>query len=733
MPPDPRCAKVSLVCDTLRVMVVVLTMTYPLYEVVSSLTRDPELVLDQCTDQPCNYVRVFEGTGIPGTGARVIRVQNGVERPLFIEPQWQWYGYLPYVVMTNVVTVDYNNSMTVAEPTFTLPYENEAMVKWTSSASKENERKAFKAAQEEIPNVSPATTAALTVCFGFQNLLSRPIGWLVDVVIPDAIIKSRGVFPPQRIPTAYVKSFGNKTVTEVCGSKDVMKHIGNFMERGPSKIFYTVGLAGWAMCTLLHDVILIIIKPDPHKHEPELLPPEDAERLEEYTLLIGALSVCCLTVATGACFQWSTGALSIFASEVHVDPSVTTDKVACFYKLPYLQAFFALSTPMLLLSMLMSRVRSIALSVVHGDFMYTDKYRIPFKYVARAHAWHDSDELLHDIGGSRKVQTDRQLPPGESQREDAGNEKYIYKYWKIRRRGLLFLDVAVIATQVSVIALAGFNITMKGGEFAFHTIQDNKVGRILHCVLLLVVHMPSCLFCLIAFLQMVSLGLLCSGRDGKEGGSEAEQTETPKETERHKCKKTIWLMEHSFLRPLLILLCWGAGFCMWPGQLIWNPEINQIDLFQAELWGNSGVALFLLGISFVRANSYGIKDSLDELKEKEKNENEREGEKDKGRTCGGIPMPQQSFSIWYQSLFSLDVLKELWPIDEKEEKEDTPPPQTTSQSNAEDNASPPVQPESGHQARTMEASAAEQEEGLCPKCKSDRSGPSEKDPLLATT
>lgn len=566
-------------CDTFRVLIVVASMTYPLYEVVSSLTRSPDLVLDPCTDLPCNYVRVFEGASIPGTGTRVIRVQNGVERPVFLEPKWvQWnmWNLLPFVNFTVVESVDFSDQKHGTHlPAYSLESSNlNDFLDERANHSGKIMREAMQNATNDLPDfITPATTAALTVCYYLQILLSRPIGWLVDFVIPDFIIESRGDFPVQRIPSAYVGS-SNSTAKQVCADPAVMKHLENFMALGPSKVVYTWGLCCWAFFTFLHDLLLLCYKPEPLEEDVDQKDAHIAN--EKWTLLVGALSVCCLTIATGACFQWSTGALSIFAAPVDIG----NEDIVCFYRLPYIQAFFALGTPILLLSMLMSRIRSMALAMVHGDFLYTDKYRVPFKYVARSKSWHADDALIHDIGGCHLVThpEKQQEPP----------------HWRWRRRALLCLDCVVLIVQVSVIALAGFNITMKGGEFAFATLSlpEDEVGPKLRYLIIFLVHLPSIIFILIGLLQ---IGVLlrriyrCC-------------TSTIKE-----------LIYGNLLRPVIMIICWSAGFCLWPGEMIWHPE-KIVNLFQAELWGNSGILLFLMGISFIRTNFYDISDSLTDLK-----------------------------------------------------------------------------------------------------------------------
>lgn len=634
----------------LRVIMVVSITVYPFHEVVNTITGY-RTQLAQCTQYPCNYIRVFQGLNVPGTGTRVIRVQNGVPRPIFIEPE-PFAGI--FRTFRDVRTVAYDPNGTTSLPQYgdsDLP-EPVSLVANCSSCSKKM-KEALKKATEEMPAGGPwtrASSVALAVSDLVQYVVTWPVFAFIDEVLPDSVVRSRGKAPLQQISRAYTEGWqGSDSVEHVCGDAETKGEIGRFLVTGPSRGAYIWSLLGWSVFTCLHDLALLGYKPEDKDGTSEA-----PQVNEDVTLLLGWLSSLFLILATGACFSWSSGALSIFAADFENKSSPL-----CYYRLPHLQAFFALGTPCVLLSMSMSRMQSLAFSMVHGDFLYTESYKLPFKFVAVARSWRQGDSLVYDAAGAHP--TSRTQSHEEAEKKEESHRQLADVTLRWRKWALVLLDHLFLAMQVSVISIAGCSITMRAGEGAVSYLrQRTSQGDVMRWILPGVFRAPSVIFVFLAFLQVFELFHHCVWN---------------KEKRSH-------MRIADILRPFVIVICLSAGVVLWPGPpgnfLEKPPEV--ISLYQAEVWGKGGLVLFLFGISFVRTNVFGIRPVLEEMKKRKKQNKESEMEKegaaaglvrDKSKESVGAGdsdaddlqrpcyLPRVKFSAsWHHELVSLDAFRQ---------------------------------------------------------------------------
>lgn len=644
----------ALVCDGARVLFTVIAITYILDEAVASVTRSVPHKLEPCTDKPCNYVRMLGlpapenvslkfpldpdaansgdvRTRIPGTGPHVIRVQNGVERPLFLELFHCTFSSLAptsteYDNNTDCIGVclsreddqtwiecPFTTSTTSTSPQTTdRPKDQRDSTKCAStynfSTAINRSRfmshrrdptaanQSLSSATGSIPgNVHPATRMALAVCVLCRDCLLFPI-YVLAGFIPDFMLVSSdsGSDPFQRIPSGYVEGFGsrssdwwttvNGTAQDVCNRAEVMNVTDNFLDRGfpaqgTCRINFRLALFGWALCTIVHDLILCWYKQQPEREGRAIIMTQEklkaGAQAENFTLLAASLSVIFLTMATAACFSWSSGAMSIFVAELQVQHAksfgiqTTAEMVVCFYKLPRLQALLALGVPILLLSMLQSRVRAVGQAMVQGDFLYTDTFSLPFNFVTRGYLW----------GGDFTLYSS----------PDSGDFDQRWAYWESRRLGLLLLESFLDLIQVLQISIVGFDIMVKACEIATDMIHENA-GNTLSYVIIPLVYLPSLTLFAMAALQVVVLLLSLTRAESR------------------------WRLMWDLARLVLPVICLSAGICLWPGELIAHSQAT-VNLFQAELWGNAGVVLFSVGVPMVKANLFTTSDWLQELKD----------------------------------------------------------------------------------------------------------------------
>lgn len=556
----------------LKVVLIATATRYPMYQVVSSLIRDPKSLVPCTQENPCNYVRVFPGTLVPGTGPQVIRVYNGMERPLFISEQWtHMFGVVPILNYSVIGSIEYKSSKTEAADVVTLADNGTASDKlrefWRRHPGMED---AMKNETMNLPDyVSHPTYFGMLVCRIVTGIVTRPSIW-ADEIINKVLERGlqTSVHPLQHIPSSYVSNDGTGATEAYCGADKTKDKIKTHMDHGLSFWVYLCSLAGWLVFTVLHDFSLLI------EHFCEL-PEKRGCSLKKTALVIGCLSFVCQTVATGACFSWSSGTLSIFVAP---GPKEQPDTV-CFYRLQHLQAFFALGTPLFLHYLLMAQLQLIAASFVKGDFLYTDRYKLPFSYVAGTKTWEKGQRLIHDVVGrsaSKKSQPES---------TDTADTKWYRTLWLV----LCLMDYFFLGVQVLVISPAGMVITKSVAEYTVKTLHGTDV--IPKIVVAVLCTLPCLMFVVLGVLQCFVMWKSCYKLKACCGQS----------TTREPFSMSVF----ELVRPLIILICWAAGMSFWPFRSLLNPP-QRLDLFHAELWGNAGVALFLFGIAALSTNFFGI-------------------------------------------------------------------------------------------------------------------------------
>lgn len=586
--------------NLLKVFLIAAASRYPLFKVVDSLIENRQS-MEQCTKElPCNYVRVFPGKVVPGTGPQVIRVYNGMERPLFMSGRWtHWMDVIPLLnfsvigsIEYNLSTIDEKQEVRLAHGLNATPQLEEFFQKYPGMRSPMQE------AVDALPDhVSPVTYFGMVVCRIVTGITTMPSIW-AQRFLEKVVVHERGLqstrLPLQHIPSSYING-SNGTADEFCGSAATKETIRSHMEKGLSGLTYKISLAGSLFFTVLHDWSLLI------KSECGCT---CTSRDELYIVVIGVLAFMCLTVTTGACFSWSSGALSVFVAPAPGD-------TVCFYHLPHLRAFFALATPLSLLFLTLAQLQLLAKSFAKGDFLYTSSYQLPFSYVATSNAWRAGSSFLDDAhsphrAGRPPLSTPPVVVEEDDDTEEADEEHRRMIHW--RRICLWIMDYWFLAIQVLVISPAGMTITKSFVEYAVFTI--NSQDRISTIVVMGMCCAPFGMFLALGLLQLLELLRKCRGAYVRWSTHSKEAEDLAHAGEPHSFSIA------EFFRPLVIFICFAACLSLSPIRLLWNtPKV--LDLFRAELWGNGGVSLFLFGISIVSTNVFSIRESLVELERME--------------------------------------------------------------------------------------------------------------------
>lgn len=152
-------------------------------------------------------------------------------------------------------------------------------------------------------------------------------------------------------------------LAEQCPRGGNQTKIDNFLATGASKRVYLLGIAGWTISKIIHDGGVMY------------------EWDEDKSMNVGFLSWCFQMLAACAGIFWCMGAVSVFQAPV------PGQDCACYYRLPGLQAFLAISAPFLLLYMALEKLKAIVIAAKFGDYLYFKQFDVPFRYLQDRNQW----------------------------------------------------------------------------------------------------------------------------------------------------------------------------------------------------------------------------------------------------------------------------------------------------------------------------------------------------------
>ncbi|CAE6968856.1 Myo9a [Symbiodinium sp. CCMP2592] len=173
-----------------------------------------------------------------------------------------------------------------------------------------------------------------------------------------------------------------------CDSPGVRAHIHNHLRAGFSRLACLVCIGMWTLLKIVHDGALL------------------GGVHESRTMLIGIVAWCFQAGAAMLSMLWAAGAAQVFTS------SGSEDKCrACYYQLGEMDILLVVLTPCLLYWTARSKLRSLRLALVHGDYLYAVSYDVPFRIVSATARQRPTASLLAvSVCGDRSLSQEGQPP-----------------------------------------------------------------------------------------------------------------------------------------------------------------------------------------------------------------------------------------------------------------------------------------------------------------------------------
>ena len=149
-----------------------------------------------------------------------------------------------------------------------------------------------------------------------------------------------------------------------CSSNSMKEQVQNHLNLESTLVsssIYATAICGWAVLKILHDFVLLA---------------GWTVKSEALSLSLGLGSVACQLLATVMAFWLMLGAAGIF---IAMDAQ---EDCACYYRLPGFQMILMFSSPLLLMSMLLSKIECMGRALLCGDYIFAISYDIPYRIVS---------------------------------------------------------------------------------------------------------------------------------------------------------------------------------------------------------------------------------------------------------------------------------------------------------------------------------------------------------------
>ncbi|CAE7448355.1 aglC [Symbiodinium natans] len=190
--------------------------------------------------------------------------------------------------------------------------------------------------------------------------------WLFTPGAMYGILPSCFTYLTLQLDASSRQAFETSASAMQCEDETVREKIENHLAEGRSRFMYLLFIVMWSTLTLAHDWGLL-------------------NGLREVTTIrIGLASWYCQSLACVAAFVWATGAVEVF-----IAPGS-----GCYYQLNIWQTMFTILPPLLLLAATELKLTALALSVCHGDYMYSITYSVPYRMVSAVRPQEPTADLL---------------------------------------------------------------------------------------------------------------------------------------------------------------------------------------------------------------------------------------------------------------------------------------------------------------------------------------------------
>jgi len=353
------------VCWHLRIVFLSLLSAAPFYLVLDKLDHIPSETFVACNDHPCNYIRLFGLDLIPTTGGEFRQVQNGLPVPIHMNDQ----DFTMYAVIQNSDTPQQVNA---SSSDWFAQHPEDVFLKHVL--------------QREQHAASLWLGRWTRLAFGVTDFIFQAACRIMRFV--TAPLCSTGGRSWEAAPAFCPWMKTEEEMKDKCRSAEVKADISNHLTQGLTRQVLKLCLLLWALLKCAHDIML------EHRF--------DACQ----TLQVGCLSAVFQGCATASIFIWAMGAAEVFVAQVHDDKG-SFDTCVCYYQLPPLDAFLGLVTPFALLATFVVKVQAIGKAALHGDYIYSMVYDVPY-HLVRLSQWRPGTLVCAKLVGHEQLPAEHQ-------------------------------------------------------------------------------------------------------------------------------------------------------------------------------------------------------------------------------------------------------------------------------------------------------------------------------------
>ena len=211
---------------------------------------------------------------------------------------------------------------------------------------------------------------------------------------------------------------------EYCQEPASLDSLHDHLGGGPCRNISLACVLLWTLLKIAHDWALLSGKVE-----------------ERLTLKIGIASWIFQAIACVSAFLWAVGAAEVFIS-TSVEREIAG--LACYYKLHAANVLLTVAPACLLWYTAQSKLTSLMLSVLHGDYLYAIVYDVPFRVVHATAPLHPTSSLL-TIG----LHGDRHRAPAPRPQLNSDEKREMFYLLRKFRFAWIFTQHAIIATVAS--------------------------------------------------------------------------------------------------------------------------------------------------------------------------------------------------------------------------------------------------------------------------------------------
>eukprot|EP00747_Dinoflagellata_sp_TGD_P194442 gnl/TRDRNA2_/TRDRNA2_61833_c0_seq2.p1 gnl/TRDRNA2_/TRDRNA2_61833_c0~~gnl/TRDRNA2_/TRDRNA2_61833_c0_seq2.p1 ORF type:complete len:620 (-),score=85.57 gnl/TRDRNA2_/TRDRNA2_61833_c0_seq2:182-1816(-) len=499
---------------------------------------------------------------MPGSGADIMQVRNGVYRPVAL-----------HEVNFHVATHPWKHGGTIKAD------QAKGFMKHTMEAMDEERLTAEKFSL--LSHISLLVNKVPLHIFAFP--LTQLAKWTQSWGMDD--------IPPGRCPGLSMEDMQKK-----CAEPETKEGITNHMSTGFAMRMVIVGLVGWALFKAIHDCMLLL------------------EYSEKITIAVGALSTAFQGLASGMIFFWAMGAASVFTAEVE---GRHRDDCLCFYQLEPGRALIALATPFLLLVTFVGKVQMIGMSMLYGDYVYFHRYDVPHYLAKQSMLWSWQTLISPRVAGTRRAEGKAVSPREDMSKSDFQYFYYIqFSLWALR---LVVLNgfVALAACPFMVRAKEMLTGLLMSPEWS--TPARSFVLRIV------VLPFPAVFSWCMGLVLISQLYYDCfPSQEYKsfadfldfalpDAWFDDDQVLALKHTQREKVAAWATFLTLSLVIGVLSFMN-GQGLCP-DRDIMLGANPHRPSLVQAELWGACGFVFMMLPVQRCMSGAFDLYDDMRLLSE----------------------------------------------------------------------------------------------------------------------